>query len=660
MLKRSFKFIIAVLGFATYPLFSDSCFQRLRDKYAADDIFIRQSLGGAKYYVNIDGADYRATMGDATFVEKVGDDHRLEIPASDFENVRIHSPLGEHLAALKRKVPAELWTDSFELGLVLPYLSWAKHPILQKAPKFIRDETVAWIERSQPEYKEKVKAIANDGSLSPAKRVEKLKKLSSDWIVGVGLRDYLDFTHKAAELRRDLYEKYSEGGLPEWLDPKFDLFWAVDFMHPLTKEGDVLEHKWLLESIRKAPQLQKAEIVSYFREHPERAMDFSHIMSELGSEVGEVVIESGHALDFFVRTNRLGHYEKKVLFELMHQLGPVATTQTDAVVKFVNEAPYSTVFYLLRSAGAKKITVNDVEDFILSPYFEQHGYPEINSVQEIPTFVKALRGDVNSDVLAWARIRAAGQSESSPGLQRLIDRLAAHDSATVDVQVDAEHAASILWYPRYPGGHYSWTHTKIVVDGTVYGTMGVIEKFKPVKVHDRKARASLKDAYFRFDIQVSQKELENLLHLVNTEQRIAVDDHWGCVHGTCGTFAAATSLQVPAPFNQLPSATALYLAARNAFGDQKVKNIEFVGRSKIQSLMSPDLARDLFEVVSQPAVATAGIIMVIIGGTVYVVHDLKTKQEEQDEEERKLREEVEKRRAQQQDLNSPPEPAFER
>ncbi len=641
------RFMAALSIFSAQSLLqADSCFQRLRARYESEPPMVRQSVFGNKFYFVVPGLENKARMGDVTFVQQYSEALQLEFSADEVNLVRSHSPLGEHLMALKRKVPASIWNDSFSLSLHLPYMMWAKHNVFQVLPKFVRDEVVGRIEASQEGYKEKVKAIARDGSLSPEQRVEKLRKNSEDWVREIGFPDYVKFARDSLEARKKLYADFDyENDLPSGLDPELDGQWFVDFIHPLNKEGNPVEHKWLINTLAQLPIDERTEIIYFFRENPKRALDFSHIMSELGQVAGDAVLETGNALDFFVRVDRMNHASRTAIIETLVSEGVNGKHNMDRIISAIKTAPYETVYRLYKAVANNKISREDAEMFILSPYFEKHGFPKILTEEEVPTMIRAVLGySSEPDVLAWARMRGKDYSEQSPGLKRMFDHIANKDNQTMDVVVDAKHAASILWYPRYPGGHYSWTHTKIVVDGEVYGTMGIIEKFKSINVHDRKARANLKDGYFKFDIEVTTKELENLKHLVSTGQRIAVENHWGCVHGTCGTFAAATSLQIPAPFNQLPSATAIYLAARKAFGDQKVKSIEFVGRNKFLSLMSPDIARDAYEVLSQPPVAGTGFVLAIIGGTVYVVSNMQDEIEERKKEEAELLE-SERRRA---------------
>lgn len=183
-------------------------------------------------------------------------------------------------------------------------------------------------------------------------------------------------------------------------------------------------------------------------------------------------------------------------------------------------------------------------------------------------------------------------------------------------QVEAKLRFGVLWYPVYPDGSPSCAHTKVVVNGVVYGTMGKYDKMHDFAVHARLAKRSRKDSFFFYELEVSDAELKRVQAIVDSGNAKALLLPM-CVQGTCKAVNWGTSFKIPPPFNQVPTLAAMYLATAHYAGFSKVKSIEFHGKSKLSSLLSTDVAID-------GAIALGGgafIYMVIRDSVLHAFYD---------------------------------------
>jgi hypothetical protein len=241
--------------------------------------------------------------------------------------------------------------------------------------------------------------------------------------------------------------------------------------------------------------------------------------------------------------------------------------------------------------STNKITEEDFIQFISNPLLKRN-LPTFKIKKNYELFIRALNGEESLDVKAFAHFHWKSFFISNNNLALRLRALSKIENESIDLKTDSNGYVSFLWYPKYPAtSNASCTHTKIMVDGQVWGTMSGYSQLKKIEVHERLARQSFKDSYFEFKIIATPPELARIKYLLENNDRRGNEIFDSCVHGTCAALRESGVLYIPPPFNQLPSLAAMYLTLRKQLPGG-VYEIDFKGKSKFRSLTSYDIVYD--------------------------------------------------------------------
>jgi hypothetical protein len=237
-----------------------------------------------------------------------------------------------------------------------------------------------------------------------------------------------------------------------------------------------------------------------------------------------------------------------------------------------------------------RISLEEIAAAVMHPALKGKELPLMKKNQQQEDLIKALSGENSPNTRAFAFYNADKFKRSHPELHKFLKAFANSSSEEMKIKT-SQNGLALMWYPRYPEGHTSCTHIKIIVDGEVWGTMNTYEKFKEQKVHETLARRSLKDSFFKFNLKASPEEIERMNYLLKNNDRRGTGAGT-CIAGACGALRESGIQDIPFPFNQLPSLAALYLGIKSRFPNSQVFSIEFHGKSLAKSLFSADILVD--------------------------------------------------------------------
>lgn len=213
---------------------------------------------------------------------------------------------------------------------------------------------------------------------------------------------------------------------------------------------------------------------------------------------------------------------------------------------------------------------------------------------------------VGSLLLAYiGSVTISGHAKTTDSCD-VLEALAPEFQETIEAtrKPDGTIEFGVMWYPFAIDSPF-WTTTKIVVDGVVYGSLGIYERAGKYKSAAHISQRHYSNGYFIFELNVTPEELARIRKIVKdgkssfSFKSIGI----GCVPGTCKPVNKGTALKIPPPFNMVGALTAIYLATLKACGSKRVRSIHFMGKSKWKSLASPWMAVDI------------GTSVVIVGGT---------------------------------------------
>ncbi len=237
-----------------------------------------------------------------------------------------------------------------------------------------------------------------------------------------------------------------------------------------------------------------------------------------------------------------------------------------------------------------RISLEEIAAAVMHPALKGKELPLMKKNQQQEDLIKALSGENSPNTRAFAFYHADKFKRSHPELHKFLKAFA--NSIPEELKLkSSKNGLALMWYPRYPDGHTSCTHTKIIVDGQVWGSLHSYTKFREQKVHETLARRSLKDSYIQFNLKASPEEIERMKYLLQNNDRRGTGAGT-CIAGACGALRESGIQDIPFPFSQLPSLAALYLGIKSRFPKSQVFSIEFHGKSLATSLFSADILVD--------------------------------------------------------------------
>ncbi len=236
----------------------------------------------------------------------------------------------------------------------------------------------------------------------------------------------------------------------------------------------------------------------------------------------------------------------------------------------------------------QKISDEEFIDFMIDPLLKGN-LPAFQSKRDYELFDMALIDEITPEVKSFAYYNWRQLLFSHPQLALRLRAISRSQENDLKLKTKDKYI-SMLWYPHYPDGSPSCSHTKILVDGQVWSTMNEYRPMREKSVHEKLARRSISHSYFEFKIKVRPVEIERIKFLLENNDRRGTGIGM-CVQGACGALRESGVLFVPPPFNQLPSLAAFYMAIRRVFPGG-VGEIRFHGKNALRSLTSVDIVID--------------------------------------------------------------------
>ena len=125
----------------------------------------------------------------------------------------------------------------------------------------------------------------------------------------------------------------------------------------------------------------------------------------------------------------------------------------------------------LRVLVGKHISTAEFVAVLRNPALENK-LPEFSFILEVQRFLKVMNGEISTELKAFAHFYAKDFKHKHPLLSKKLNAVANSIDDTMELKTNKDGTVSFLWYPVYPEGSPSCTHTKVIVDGNVWSTMG--------------------------------------------------------------------------------------------------------------------------------------------------------------------------------------------
>lgn len=154
---------------------------------------------------------------------------------------------------------------------------------------------------------------------------------------------------------------------------------------------------------------------------------------------------------------------------------------------------------------------------------------------------------------------------------------------TRDIGVASKDLTENIHILYYPNNGLDLTRVDIEVEGIIWNASGGYGKTGDYQARLRAAKRFDHLNMLNYQISITESELKNIKEYLSVRE--GRRELQSCVSGLCKLLRNNTGINIPFPFTQVPSLSALYLRVYNKLSKRRVKAVEYFGNNQVKTFI---------------------------------------------------------------------------